>query len=253
MPELLATIHDVRVPGVERTAHARRARRDQAAPRPRPHARRGRVPQPATACAPCRATTPTTRSGWTSTGQSYEVHYLPAESDSGMFGGQLELAGTGLVPSQLPHPARPAAPLRVLRRRLQGGVPDRLGPRVHAVRGRGRARTAAGVDLPAGRERAATRCAAARRSSRPTRTGTTCCCSTSTSTATTVPGVGASHQTGWTGLVARIIQVTQLPAIRGPAADRAPRQPRLPREILSGCRSRVSPFVVRMRPAVSWP
>ena len=47
MPELLATIHDARVPRRQRPAHAGRARRDQAAPGPRPDARRGRVPQPA--------------------------------------------------------------------------------------------------------------------------------------------------------------------------------------------------------------
>ena len=32
------------------------------------------------------------------------------------------------------------------------------------------------------------------------------CCSTSTSTATTARGVGASHQTGWTALVAKLMQ-----------------------------------------------
>ena len=67
MPELLATIHDARVPRRERPADAGRGRRDQAAPDPRPDARRGRVPQPRTGCGRCRATTPTTRSASTST------------------------------------------------------------------------------------------------------------------------------------------------------------------------------------------
>ena len=46
------------------------------------------------------------------------------------------------------------------------------------------------------------RCTVERRSSRTTRTGATTSCSTSTSTVTTAPDSGASHQTGWTGLVA---------------------------------------------------
>ena len=41
-----------------------------------------------------------------------------------------------------------------------------------------------------------------RRSSRKIRTGAISSCSTSTSTATMAPGLGASHQTGWTGTVA---------------------------------------------------
>ncbi len=45
-----------------------------------------------------------------------------------------------------------------------------------------------------------------RRSSRPTLTSRTTCSSSSTSTATNGAGLGASHQTGWTGLVAKLIQ-----------------------------------------------
>ncbi len=55
------------VPGRQRPADAGRARRDQAAPRPRPHARRGRVPQPARPAGAVAATTPTTRTASTST------------------------------------------------------------------------------------------------------------------------------------------------------------------------------------------
>ena len=39
----------------------------------------------------------------------------------------------------------------------------------------------------------------------PIRTSATTCCSTSISTATRGRGVGASHQTGWTGLVAKLL------------------------------------------------
>ena len=39
-------------------------------------------------------------------GQEYRVHYLPAESDTGMFGGQLQLARAGVVPDEPRDPAR---------------------------------------------------------------------------------------------------------------------------------------------------
>ena len=59
-------------------------------------------------------------------GHHYEVRYLPAESDTRHVRRQLELARAGLGPDEPRDPARavPAAPL--LRRRLQGRVPDRL-------------------------------------------------------------------------------------------------------------------------------
>ena len=60
---------------------------------------------------------------------------------------QLELARPGVVPGQLPPPARAAAPVRLLRRRLQGRVPDRLGTALHAVRGGPGDRPPPGVDL----------------------------------------------------------------------------------------------------------
>ena len=47
--------------------------------------------------------------------------------------------------------------------------------------------------------------AADERCARPIRTGATRSCSTSTSTATPGPASGASHQTGWTALVAKLI------------------------------------------------
>ena len=100
-----------------------------------PHARRGRVPEPLRPARRCRATTRSTRSRSTSHGQTYEVRYLPAESDTGMFGGNSNWRGPVWFPVNYLDPARAAAPVRVLRRRLQGGVPDGLGQPVHAVRG----------------------------------------------------------------------------------------------------------------------
>ena len=67
MPELLATIHDARVRGVNGRRMLAVVDEIEAATHPRPHARRGRVPQPARAARRCPAPTPTTPSGSTST------------------------------------------------------------------------------------------------------------------------------------------------------------------------------------------
>ena len=104
--------------------------------------------------------------------------------------GELELAGADLDAGQRPDRAGPHESLRLLRRRLQGRVPDRLREPDEPLRGRE-------GDLPAPRRASscATRAAAGRstaapRSSRRTRTGATSSSSTSTSTATTGPASG---------------------------------------------------------------
>ena len=76
-------------------------------------------------------------------GQQYEVSLPAGRVRHRHVRRQLQLARPGVVPGQLPAAARPAAPVRLLRRRLHGGVPDRLGAPVHALRG-GRASSAAG-------------------------------------------------------------------------------------------------------------
>ena len=104
--------------------------------------------------------------------------------------GELELAGADLDAGQRPDRPGSPEPLRLLRRRLQGRVPDRLREPDDPLRGRE-------GDLPAPRRASscATRAAAGRstaalRSSRRTRTGATSSSSTSTSTATTGPASG---------------------------------------------------------------
>ncbi len=58
------------------------------------------------------------------------------------------------------------------------------------------------------------------------------CCSTNTSTATRGRGVGASHQTGWTGLVAKLLlpryqrAVVEPREAPQPAHDGTPAEPR---------------------------
>ena len=51
-------------------------------------------------------------------GQEYRVSYLPAESDTGMFGGNSNWRGPDLDAGQRPDHPGPAAVLRLLRRRL---------------------------------------------------------------------------------------------------------------------------------------
>ena len=120
-------------------------------------------------------------------GQEYRVGYLPAESDSGMFGGNSNWRGPIWMPVNALIIRALAALLLVLRRQFQNRVPDRLGQVDEPVRGRARDRQSADAHLSSRREPAAGRSSAGAKNSRPIRTGGTICCSTSTSTATTAP------------------------------------------------------------------
>ena len=73
-------------------------------------------------------------------------------------------------------------------------VAEEISRRLASIFLQGRGRPAAGLRRDAG-------------SSRTIRTGAIACCSTSTSTATTGPASGASHQTGWTGIIARTMHL----------------------------------------------
>ena len=53
-------------------------------------------------------------------GEEYNVHYLPAESDTGMFGGNSNWRGPVWFPMNLMHPPRAAAAAPLLRRRAHG-------------------------------------------------------------------------------------------------------------------------------------
>ncbi|MGC3997512.1 MAG: hypothetical protein QM767_08455 [Anaeromyxobacter sp.] len=127
----------------------------------------------------------------TSAARSTASTTCPAESDSGMFGGNSNWRGPIWMPVNLLDHPRPAQLLLVLRRRLHRGVPHRLRAADEPLPGRRGAGAPALADIflkdaegtPPGLRRRP-------RSSRPTRTGASTSSSTSTSTATTAPASG---------------------------------------------------------------
>ena len=102
---------------------ARRGRVPRAPRHPRRVSRRARR-------APVRASA--------STGRSYRVAYAPAESDTGMFGGNSNWRGPVWFPINSLLIRGAAEAPRLLRRRLHGRVPDRIGPGADPLRGRPR-------------------------------------------------------------------------------------------------------------------
>jgi hypothetical protein len=64
-------------------------------------------------------------------GREYRVNYLPAESDSGMFGGNSNWRRAHLVPHECDDHPRAAPVLPLLRRHTTGRVPDRLGSKMN--------------------------------------------------------------------------------------------------------------------------
>ena len=121
---------------------------------------------------------------------------------------QLELARAGLVPGQLPadRGARALPPLLRRRAARSSARPARARcMNLGEVAARARRAGSRALFLPDADGRRP--CHGGDRAlRRATRTGATSCCSTSTSTATTGRGLGASHQTGWTALVARCLE-----------------------------------------------
>ena len=102
-----------------------------------------------TAFARCRATTSSTRTCSATTGQEYRVAYVPGDSDTGMFGGNSNWRGPVWMPINFLLYTRAAAPLCLLRRGLQGRMPDRFGADDDAAGGGAGARRAPVPDLPA--------------------------------------------------------------------------------------------------------
>ena len=177
-------------PGTARAPPAGAGARSSAAARPGADARPGRssssdygirVAQP--------ATTPTTRTSCTSTARCTRVALRAGRVEHRPVRRQLQLARPDLVPGQLPADRGAAEVPPLLRRRLPGRVPDRLGP--------GACRSAQVADDLSPPPDRASSCATPdgrrpvfggdRADPDRSRTGATTCSSTSTSTATTAP------------------------------------------------------------------
>ena len=139
-------------------------------------------------------------------GQEYNVHYLPAESDTGMFGGNSNWRGPGLVPDEHRDPARAWSSCTATTATGSRSSARPARDRDEPARGRDRDRDAAGHDIHEGRD-----------GRRPVFGGI--------EKFQTDPhwhdlmlfheyfhgdngaGIGASHQTGWTGTVALLFML----------------------------------------------
>ena len=190
--------------GRPRPARRRRRPARRRPPRARPGVRRGRVPvavRAARAVQVPRDHPVSVDLG----GTVVSVDYEPAESTTGHVRRQLQLARPGVDAGQLPRAAQPAAQRPGARRDAVDRVPHRQRARRRAGRRAPRTCAAGSSRCSCAAPTAAGPATARSTSCRTTRAGATTSPSTSTSTATTAPGSGATHQTGWTGLVADLI------------------------------------------------
>ena len=117
---------------------------------------------------------------------------------------QLELARADLDAGERADHPRAAAVLPLLRRRLHGRVPDRLRPADEAVPGRRGDRAAAAQHLPARRARAGGRSTAAAQKFQDDPHWRDLILFYEYFHGDNGAGFGASHQTGWTGIIARM-------------------------------------------------
>ena len=182
-------------------------RRNQAPPRAGEDARRERVPQPVRHPLAVALSTPTTRTSFHAGGQEYRVSYLPAESDTGMFGGNSNWRGPIWMPVNAPDHPGAAAVLHLLRRRLHRRMSHRLRPADEPVPGRRGDRAPAREHLPARTRTAAGRSTAAREKFQDDPHWRDCLLFYEYFHGDNGAGLGASHQTGWTGVIARAMHL----------------------------------------------
>ena len=159
------------------------------------------------ASARCRAITPTSRTSSTPAARNIGVAYLPAESDTGMFGGNSNWRGPIWMPVNALIIRALLQYYTLLRQRLHRRMPDRLRAADEPVSGRRGDLAPAREHLPAKTRTAGGRSTAAPRSSRRTRTGAICLLFYEYFHGDNGAGLGASHQTGWTGVIARIMHL----------------------------------------------
>ena len=155
----------------------------------------GSVALPVSPRPPLRASTPATRSIASGTCRRNPTR--------GMFGGNSNWRGPVWMPVNLCWSAR-CCTLRYYGDGFTVECPTGLGHHDDAAtRSRGDHATAARIFM--GDSAGGGRSSAAAPKFQAIGTGATCCSSTNTSTATTAPAIGASHQTGWTGLIASLL------------------------------------------------
>ena len=145
-------------------------------------------------------------------GMEHRVDYEPAESSTGLFGGNSNWRGPIWFPVNYPDDRVAAEVPPLLRRRLQGRVPDRLGPDDDAVGGGGRALAAAVEHLPARTPTAGGRSSASDDRFQHDPHWRDLILFHEYFHGDDGSAVGASHQTGWTGLVAKLLQQSGEPA-----------------------------------------
>ena len=167
-----------------------------------PAARRGsstrRSSSRRTGCARSRAATPSIRSRSTSTGLQSTIDYEPAESTTGMFGGNSNWRGPIWMPVNYLVIEALQRYARFFGDELKVEYPTGLGARADARRDRRRPARPADLALPRRRRRPPALLRLGRPApERPAWRDNIS--STSTSTATTAPGSARRHQTGWTG------------------------------------------------------
>ena len=177
-----------------------------APPDPREDARRERVPEPVRH--PLALAVPRAHPYVFHVGGQGVPGGLPAgRVDTGMFGGNSNWRGPVWMPVNVLHHPGAAAVLPVLRRRFTDRVPHRLGQDDEPLRGEQGDRRPAQPRSSCATRRGGARSTAARRSSRPIPHWRDHILFYEYFHGDNGAGLGASHQTGWTGLVAKLIQL----------------------------------------------
>ena len=144
---------------------------------------------------------------FTAGGQEFKVQYAPAESDTSTFGGNSNWRGPIWIPVNLLIIRSLLSLYQYYGDDFQDRVSDGFRQADDAVRGQPGDRKPFDSDIPARPRRDDGLCMAAPKSFRPIRTGKDLIMFFEYFHGDNGAGIGASHQTGWTGTVASLIQM----------------------------------------------